>query len=343
MSKMYHEADANPELLKGKKIAVLGYGSQGLAHSMNLRDSGADVCVGLREGGASWKKAEADGWEPKTFANASKDADIVMVLVPDMAQKELYYTHIEPNLPEGALLLFAHGLNIHFDLITPRADLDVGMVAPKGPGHLVRTEFEKGAGVPCLIAVEKNPTGNAEQLALAYAHHIGGTRAGVLMTSFREETETDLFGEQAVLCGGVTELVKAGWETLVEAGYQPELAYFECLHELKLIVDLFYEGGLRRMQHFVSDTANYGAVTRGPRVVDASAKERMKEVLTEIQNGTFTKEWVNEHESGGKKFQDLLTANDNHPIEDVGETLRNHMGWLKKQPKMGADRQQTGN
>jgi len=329
MSKMYHKEDANPALLEGKKIAVLGYGSQGKAQSLNLKDSGFDVVVGLREGGASWGQAEKDGWTPKHFTDATKGADIVMVLVPDMAQKTLYEQHIEPNLKDGAMLMFSHGLNIQYDMIKARPTVDVSMVAPKSPGHLVRTEFVKGAGVPCLLAVAQDASGNAEQLALAYADGIGGTRAGVLTTTFEEETVTDLFGEQAVLCGGAIELVKAGWETLVEGGYQPELAYFECMHELKLIVDLLYEGGINRMQHFVSDTANYGGCVTGPRIIDADTKKRMKAVLTEIEDGSFTKRWVAEHENGGDKFKAMLEANDNHPIEKVGEEVRAHMGWLK--------------
>lgn len=330
MSTMYHEADAKPHMLEGKKIAVLGFGSQGRAQAQNLRDSGANVVLGLRQGGASWEAAKADGWAPDTYAEAAKDADIIMFLVPDMAQKSLYEQEVEPNLKSGAMLMFSHGFNIHYGLITPPEHADVAMIAPKSPGHLVRTEYQKGAGVPCLLAVQQDATGNAEALALAYAHAIGGTRAGVLTTSFKEETETDLFGEQAVLCGGATELVKAGWETLVEAGYQPELAYFECLHELKLIVDLFYEGGIQRMQHFVSDTANYGAVTRGPRVVDAGAKDRMRQILKEIQTGEFAREWVAEHEAGGENFKRMLAANDEHPIERTGDALREHMGWLKR-------------
>ncbi len=330
MTTMYHEKDANSQALNGKTIAVFGYGSQGKAQAQNLRDSGANVVVGLRPEGASWKQAQADGFSPLPFADAARDADILMILVPDMAQKDLYETHLKPNLKPDAMLMFSHGFNIHYDRIQPEAGHDVTMIAPKSPGHLVRTEYEKGAGVPCLIAIHQDASGKAKELALAYAQAIGGTRAGVLETTFAEETETDLFGEQAVLCGGATELVKAGWETLVEAGYQPELAYFECLHELKLIVDLFYEGGIKRMQHFVSDTANYGAVTRGPKVVDAQAKERMKEVLKQIQDGTFAKEWTAEHESGGQRFRDLLEANDNHPIEEVGETLRQHMSWIQK-------------
>ena len=330
MSTMYHEADAKPHMLEGKKIAVLGFGSQGRAQAQNLRDSGANVVLGLRQGGASWEAAKADGWTPATYAEAAKDADIIMFLVPDMAQKSLYEQEVEPNLKPGAMLMFSHGFNIHYGLITPPEHADVAMIAPKSPGHLVRTEYQKGAGVPCLLAVQQDATGNAEALALAYAHAVGGTRAGVLTTSFKEETETDLFGEQAVLCGGATELVKAGWETLVEAGYQPELAYFECLHELKLIVDLFYEGGIQRMQHFVSDTANYGAVTRGPRVVDAGAKDRMRQILKEIQTGEFAREWVAEHEAGGENFKRMLAANDEHPIERTGDALREHMGWLKR-------------
>lgn len=330
MSKMYHKEDANPALLQGKTIAVLGYGSQGKAQSLNLKDSGFDVVIGAREGGASWNEAKADGWDPKGFSEAANGADVVMILVPDMAQKALYEEHVAPNLKDGAMLMFSHGLNIQYGMIEPKASVDVTMVAPKSPGHLVRTEYEKGAGVPCLLAVAQDATGNAEQLALAYADGVGGTRAGVLTTTFEEETVTDLFGEQVVLCGGAVELVKAGWETLVEGGYQPELAYFECLHELKLIVDLLYEGGIGRMQKYVSDTANYGGCVTGPRIITADTKARMKDMLTEIEDGTFTRNWVAEHNSGSTKFKAMLKANDDHAIEKVGKEVRSHMGWLDK-------------
>ncbi|QIZ78056.1 ketol-acid reductoisomerase [Ferrimonas lipolytica] len=330
MTQMYHQADANPSLLEGKTIAVLGYGSQGRGQSLNLRDSGANVVIGLRPGGASWQQAEQEGWQPVGFTDAVRDADIVMMLTPDMVQAEIYSEHVEPNIKPGAMLMFSHGLNIIYDLIKPSAEIDVTMVAPKGPGFLVRTEYEKGAGVPCLMAVHQDASGNAHAKALAYADAIGGTRGGVLTTNFKEETETDLFGEQAVLCGGAISLVQAGWETLTEAGYQPELAYFECLHELKLIVDLLYEGGVSRMHEFVSDTAAYGAVTRGPRVVDGRAKEEMKKVLAEIQSGEFAREWIAEHKSGSENYRRLQKADCDHPIEAVGADLRARMPWLNR-------------
>ena len=331
MSKMYHESDANPELLKGKKIAVLGYGSQGKAQSLNLRDSGFDVVIGAREGGGSWNEAKEDGWEPVGFSEAAAQSDVVMLLVPDMAQKALYEEHVAANLKDGDMLMFSHGLNVHYEMIKPPANVDVSLVAPKSPGHLVRTEYaDKGAGVPGLIAIYQDATGNAEQVALAYAHGVGCTRAGVQVTTFKEETVTDLFGEQVVLCGGAVELVKAGWETLVEGGYQEELAYFECLHELKLIVDLLYEGGISRMQYFVSDTANYGGLVTGPRIITPEVKARMKDMLTEIEDGTFTRNWCAEHDAGGKNFKAMLKANEDHGIEKVGESVRSHMSWLKK-------------
>ena len=329
MAKMYWEADADAKALEGKRVAVLGYGSQGRAHALNLRDSHVDVHVGLRPGGKTWAQAVADGWKPEEPAAAVAAADIVAILVPDMAQPALYKESIAPHLKKGAMLLFGHGFNIHYGQIKPPADADVTMVAPKGPGNLVRRQYEAGAGVPCLLAIYQDATGNAHKLTLAYAHAIGGTRPGVIETTFKEETETDLFGEQAVLCGGVTELMAAGWETLVEAGYQPEAAYFECLHELKLIVDLIYEGGFAQMLRFVSETAKYGDLTRGPRVVDARTREAMKKILAEIQSGEFAREWIAEDASGRAKYNALLQKDLEHPVEKVGRELRERMSWLK--------------
>lgn len=327
--KAFYENDANPDALKGKTIAVMGYGSQGRAHALNLRDSGYDVVVGLRPNGQTSAKARADGFTVMAPKEAAEKAQFIAVLVPDMAQKEFYETAIKPGLKAGDTLLFAHGFAVHFGHITPPEDVNLVLIAPKGPGNLVRREYETGGGVPCLLAVEHDATGDAHAQALAYAHGLGGTRSAVIETSFKEETETDLFGEQAVLCGGAMELVKAGFETLTEAGYQPEVAYFECLHELKLIVDLFYEGGLTRMHDFVSDTANYGALVSGPRVVDAHAKAQMKAVLTDIQNGNFAKNWQAEHETGNAHFQAMMQRNMSHPLEATGEKLRAHMAWLE--------------
>ena len=329
MAKMYWEADADAKALEGKRVAVLGYGSQGRAHALNLRDSHVDVHVGLRPGGKTWTQAVADGWKPEEPAAAVASADIIAILVPDMAQPKLYKDAIAPNLKKGAMLLFGHGFNIHYGQIKPPADADVTMVAPKGPGNLVRRQYEAGAGVPCLLAIYQDATSNAHKLTLAYAHAIGGTRPGVIETTFKEETETDLFGEQAVLCGGVTELMAAGWETLVEAGYQPEAAYFECLHELKLIVDLIYEGGFAQMLRFVSETAKYGDLTRGPRVVDARTRETMKKILAEIQSGEFAREWIAEDASGRAKYNALLQKDLDHPVEKVGRELRERMSWLQ--------------
>jgi len=310
-------------------IAVIGYGSQGRAHALNLRDSGFDVTVGLRPGGPTEAKATADGFIVKSPVEAVKDADLVSVLTPDMVQKKLYEEVLAPNMKQGACLLFAHGLNVHFGLIEPREDLDVALVAPKGPGALVRREYEIGRGVPCIWAVHQDTTGKAEQLALTYAAGLGGARANLIKTTFKEETETDLFGEQAVLCGGASSLVQAGFETLIEAGYQPEIAYYEVMHELKLIVDLFYEGGITRMLEFVSETAQYGDYVSGPRVIDASTKERMKAILKEIQDGTFTKNWVAEYEAGLPNYNRLKQADLEHPIEEVGKALRAKMTWLQ--------------
>ena len=329
MAKMYWDDDANPRALEGKRIAVLGYGSQGRAHAMNLRDSKLNVVVGIRKGGPTWKKAEQDGWSPVTPAEAVKGADLVMILSPDMAQPSLYKNDIAPNLKEGAMILFAHGFNIHYGQITPPPNVDVTMVAPKGPGDLVRRQYEAGRGVPCVLAVHQDASGHAFDRTLAYAQGIGGTRAGVIQTTFKEETETDLFGEQAVLCGGCRELIQAGWETLVDAGYQPEAAYFECLHELKLIVDLIYEGGIAKMHHFISETAKYGDITRGSRIIDDHVRQNMKTVLKEIQTGAFAKEWILENQAGRPQYSKLLDQDANHGIEKVGKELRSQMSWLK--------------
>ncbi len=336
MAKIYWEQDANQKALAGKHIAVLGYGSQGRAQALNLRDSGCKVVVGLRRDGESWKQAVADGWQPLEPAAAVESADVVAVLVPDMEQPKLYRDAIAPHLKKGSMLLFSHGLNIHYGQIQPPADTDVAMVAPKGPGNLVRRQYEEGRGVPCLLAVHQDASGVAFERALAYAQGLGGTRAGVITTTFAEETETDLFGEQAVLCGGVTELILAGWETLVEAGYQPEIAYFECLHELKLIVDLIYEGGFTRMQQFVSDTAKYGDLTRGPMVIDQHVRDTMKQLLETIRSGAFANEWIREYEAGSPQFRRLLERDRNHPIESVGRELRAKMAWLSKRQQAHA-------
>jgi ketol-acid reductoisomerase len=329
MAKMFWEADANPKALEGKRIAVIGYGSQGRAHALNLRDSKLNVVVGLRQGGPSWKQAEQDGWALVSPAEAAKGADLVMMLAPDMAQPGIYRNEIAPNLKPGAMLLFSHGFNIHYGQITPPKNIDVTMVAPKGPGNLVRRQYEAGRGVPCLLAIEQDASGHAFERTLAYAHGIGGTRPGVIETTFKEETETDLFGEQAVLCGGCRELIQAGWETLVNAGYQPEAAYFECLHELKLIVDLIYEGGIAKMHQFISETAKYGDITRGSRIIDEHVRQNMRKVLDEIQSGAFAKEWVLETQAGRPQYTKLLERDKNHPIEKVGEELRKQMSWLK--------------
>lgn len=325
--KMYVEADVDTSCLQGKKIAILGYGSQGRAHSLNLKDSGFNVVVGLRKSGASWAKAEADGLAVEEPNEAVRDAAIVMFLTPDMVQKALYQSVVD-DIEQGAMLMFAHGFAIHYGQVEPRADLDVSLIAPKGPGGLVRRQYEEGHGVPCLVAVHQDASGNALQLALAYSAGIGGARAGVIETTFAEETETDLFGEQAVLCGGATELIVAGFETLTEAGYQPEVAYYEVMHELKLIVDLLHEGGLRKMHEFISDTAAWGDLISGPRVVDASSRAAMKAVLTDIQDGTFARNWIAENEAGMPEFKKKMQADLDHPIEKVGRQLRGRMDWL---------------
>jgi ketol-acid reductoisomerase len=330
MANIYYEADVDRSLIANRKVAILGYGSQGHAHALNLKESGVDVRVGLREGSASAAKASEAGLSVKSIADASAEADLIMMLMPDTEMGGIYTDHVEPNLNDGDALFFAHGFNIRFDLIKPSASVDVCMVAPKGPGHLVRRTYLEGGGVPCLIAMEQDATGNAKGLALAYADAIGGARAGVIETTFTEETETDLFGEQAVLCGGTTALVQAGFETLIEAGYQPEVAYFECLHELKLIVDLMYEEGIAGMRYSVSDTAEYGDLTRGPRVVNADVKAEMQRMLGEIQSGQFAEEWVAESRSGRANFLKLEQAGHDHPIETVGKELRAMMPWISQ-------------
>ncbi|MTJ12646.1 ketol-acid reductoisomerase [Anabaena sp. UHCC 0187] len=330
MARMYYDEDANLDLLKGKTVAIIGYGSQGHAHALNLKDSGVNVIVGLYPGSKSTAKAEAAGLTVKNVADAAKAADFIMILLPDEVQKTIYKNEIEPNLEAGNVLAFAHGFNIHFAQVVPPADVDVVMVAPKGPGHLVRRTYEQGQGVPALFAVYQDATGHARDRAMAYAKGVGGTRAGILETTFREETETDLFGEQAVLCGGLSALIKAGFETLVEAGYQPELAYFECLHEVKLIVDLVVEGGLATMRDSISNTAEYGDYTRGPRVVTAETKAEMKKILSEIQSGQFAREFVLENQAGKPGFTAMRRQEAEHPIEAVGKDLRAMFSWLKK-------------
>ncbi len=327
--RVYYDRDADVNLIKGKKVAIVGYGSQGHAHAMNLRDSGvADVVVGLRPGSASTPKAEAAGFTVTSAAEAAKSADVVMVLTPDEHQGALWEDELKDNMPAGAALAFAHGLNIHFNLIEPRADLDVFMIAPKGPGHTVRSEYQRGAGVPCLLAVEQDASGNAQEIGLSYGCAIGGGRAGVLETTFREECETDLFGEQVALCGGITSLMTAAYETLVEAGYAPEMAYFECLHEMKLIVDLIYEGGIANMRYSVSNTAEYGDYTRGPKVIDGKVKRRMRGILDDIQSGRFTREWMLENRVGQTSFKAMRRRAAEHPAEAVGARLREMMPWI---------------
>ncbi len=329
MAEMFYDDDADLSVIQGRNVAVLGYGSQGHAHALSLRDSGVDVRVGLPEGSKSRAKAEAEGLRVLTPAEACEEADLIMILAPDHVQRKLYAEAVEPNLVEGDALFFGHGFNIRFGYITPPEGVDVAMVAPKGPGHLVRREYTEGRGVPVLVAVEKDATGKAWELALSYAKAIGGLRAGGIKTTFTEETETDLFGEQAVLCGGMSELVMKGFEVLTEAGYQPEVAYFECLHELKLIVDLMYEGGIAKQRWSVSDTAEYGDYVSGPRVIDDSVKQRMQEVLADIQNGAFAKRFIDDQDAGAPEFKALRAKGEQHPIEKTGRELRKLMSWVK--------------
>lgn len=330
MAKVYYEVDADTSILKERPIAVLGFGSQGHAHALNLRDSGFDVRVGLRDGSPSWEGAERQGLRVLETSKAAQEGEIVMMLLPDQLATRAYEEAVAPQLSEGNALAFAHGFNIHFKRITPPGGVDVFMVAPKAPGHLVRRTYVDGTGTPALVAVHQDATGNAKETALAYANGIGSARAGLIETTFQEETETDLFGEQAVLCGGLTRLITAGYETLVEAGYQPEVAYFECLHEVKLIVDLIYEGGLRRMRDSISDTAEYGDLTRGDVVIGSEAKAAMRKILAEVRDGTFAREWIAEADSGGAEFQRLRNAAAEHPIEVVGERLRSMMPWIDR-------------
>ncbi len=331
--KVYYDNDASLELLLNKKVAVLGFGSQGHAHALNLKESGANVTVGLRPSSEKWAKAEATGLTVKSIPEAVKWADVIMVLLPDQNQKEVYDKDIQPHLKPGDTLAFAHGFNIHYKQIVPAKDINVMMIAPKSPGHLVRRTFIEGAGVPALIAIFQDPSGETKNLALAWAKGIGSAKAGVIETNFKDETETDLFGEQAVLCGGSAELIKAGFETLVEAGYPPELAYFECMHEMKLIVDLYYEGGLSRMNYSVSDTAEYGGMTRGSRLITQETRKEMKKILSEVQSGQFAKEWLDEYHSGQKNMEKLRQENRDHPIEKVGSKLRDMMSWLFQKNK----------
>nr|MBU6203436.1 ketol-acid reductoisomerase [Acidobacteriota bacterium] len=330
---VYYDKDADISIIRGRKVAIIGYGSQGHAHALNLKESGVDVVVGLRDGSASAAKAKDAGLRVMSISEAAKWADVIMLLAPDTEQKKIYDEHVKQHLADGKALAFAHGFNIRFERIAPPKGVDVIMIAPKGPGHLVRRTFTEGGGVPALIAVSQNATGKAKELALSYASAVGGGRAGVIETTFPEETETDLFGEQVVLCGGLTALVQAGYETLVEAGYQPEMAYFECLHEVKLIVDLMYEEGIAGMRYSISDTAEYGDLSRGPRIIDADTKKRMKTILEEIQTGKFAEEWIAESDSGRKRFGEMRNAGKNHPIEKVGSQLRAMMPWISKGKK----------
>jgi len=329
--RVYYDRDADLNLIKGKKVAVIGYGSQGHAHVLNMRDSGVkEIAVALRAGSVSAKKAEAEGVKVLSVPDAAKWADVAMMLTPDELQADIYRDQLAPNMKQGAALMFAHGLNVHFNLIEPRADLDVLMVAPKGPGHTVRSEYKRGGGVPCLIAIHQDASGNAHDLGLSYASAIGGGRAGIIETTFREECETDLFGEQVVLCGGLVELIRNGFETLVEAGYAPEMAYFECLHEVKLIVDLIYEGGIANMNYSISNTAEYGEYVSGPRIITAETKAEMKRVLADIQSGKFTRDWMLENKVNQTSFKATRARNNAHQIEEVGEKLRAMMPWIGK-------------
>jgi len=333
---IYYDKDADLSLLKDKTIGIVGFGSQGHAHALNLKDSGMNVIVGLYPGSKSWAKAEESGLRVGSVADVAKEADVIMILAPDQVQRELYESQIEQGLSAGNMLMFAHGFNIHYRQINPPPDIDVTMIAPKGPGHMLRTLYVDGIGMPALVAVHQNATELAKQLALAYAKGIGCARAGVLSTTFKEETETDLFGEQTVLCGGVTALITTAWETLVEAGYQPEVAYFECLHELKLLVDFIHNGGMASMRYTISDTAEYGDYTRGPRVIDDYVRENMRQILTEIQDGSFAREWILENQAGRPHFLALRRMGAEHPIEQVGEELRGMMSWLKSGAKSDA-------
>ncbi len=329
--RVYYDRDADVGLIKGKRVAIIGFGSQGHAHALNLKDSGVEgVIVGLRAGSAGIAKAEAAGFRVMDPADAAREADVVMILTPDEGQGDLYREKLAPNLKQGAAIAFAHGLNVHFNLLDPRPDLDVFMIAPKGPGHTVRSEYQRGGGVPCLIAIAQNPSGNAQEIALSYASAIGGGRAGIIETTFREECETDLFGEQVVLCGGLVELIKAGYETLTEAGYAPEMAYFECLHEVKLIVDLIYEGGIANMNYSISNTAEYGEYVTGPRIITAETKAEMKRVLADIQSGRFARDWMLENRVNQSSFKATRRKLAEHPIETVGEKLRAMMPWIRK-------------
>ncbi|MGH6860450.1 MAG: ketol-acid reductoisomerase [Phyllobacterium sp.] len=327
--RVYYDRDADINLIKSKKVAIIGYGSQGRAHALNLKDSGAkDVRIALRTGSQTAKKAEADGFQVVSVADAAKWADLMMMATPDELQADIYKDHIADNIRDGAAIAFAHGLNVHFGLIEPKKSVDVVMIAPKGPGHTVRGEYQKGGGVPCLIAIHQDASGNAHDLALSYACGVGGGRSGVIETNFREECETDLFGEQVVLCGGLVELIRAGFETLVEGGYAPEMAYFECLHEVKLIVDLIYEGGIANMNYSISNTAEWGEYVSGPRIITAETKAEMKRVLNDIQTGKFTSDWMQEYKAGASRFKAIRRNNDNHQIEEVGEKLRGMMPWI---------------
>ncbi|WP_336800521.1 ketol-acid reductoisomerase [Kaistia sp. MMO-174] len=329
--RVYYDRDADLNLIKSKKVAIIGYGSQGRAHALNLKDSGAkDVAIALRPGSATAKKAEADGFQVKTVAEAAAWADLMMMAAPDELQADIYKDEIAPNIGDGAAIAFAHGLNVHFGLIEPKSTVDVVMIAPKGPGHTVRGEYQKGGGVPCLVAIAQDASGNALDLALSYACGVGGGRSGIIETTFKEECETDLFGEQAVLCGGLVELIRAGFETLVEAGYAPEMAYFECLHEVKLIVDLIYEGGIANMNYSISNTAEWGEYVTGPRIVTAETKAEMKRVLNDIQSGKFTSDWMQEYRAGAARFKAIRRNNDAHQIEAVGAKLREMMPWIGK-------------
>ncbi len=337
--KMFYEKDADVSLIKSKKVAIFGFGSQGHAHALNLKDSGVkEVVVALREGSSSKKKAESQGLRVMSLSDAAEWADIVMILTPDELQAQIYKNHVEQRMKEGTSIAFAHGLNIHFNLINARKDLDVFMIAPKGPGHLVRSEYQKGGGVPCLMAIHKDSSGKARDLALSYAMAIGGGKSGVIETTFKEECETDLFGEQTILCGGLVELIKNGFETLVEAGYSPEMAYFECLHEVKLIVDLIYEGGIANMNYSISNTAEYGEYVSGKKIINSDTKKRMKEILNDIQSGKFAKQWMNECKSGKKNFLKMRKDLSNHPIEQVGEKLRGLMPWIGKNKLVDKDK-----